>query len=132
MNDFRRYLELIVDPTFKEYQLNPRSVRHAFIACVVIYHAIDRAAPGEKSVGNLRKDWGNEFFPFKYVDIVAHHLKHIESDDEKPKGRRLGIPIGLLIGFGAAGDDLELHNAYFMIRDAVGFLHRKLKEKEQR
>jgi hypothetical protein len=70
MNDFGRYLELIVDPTFKEYQLNPRSVRHAFIACVVIYHAIDRAARGEKSVGNLRKDWRNDSFPFKYVDIA--------------------------------------------------------------
>jgi len=129
MNDFGRYLELIVDPTFKEYQQNPSSVRHAFIACVVIYHAIDRAARGEKSVGNLRKDWGDEVFPFKFVDIVAHHLKHVESNDEKQAGQRPGIPIGYLIGFGDNGDDLEPHNAYFMIRDAVSFLHRKLEEK---
>jgi hypothetical protein len=130
MNDFGRYLELIVDPTFKEYQQNPESVRHAFIACVVTYHAIDRAARGEEtSVGNLRQNWANECFPFKYVDIVAHHLKHVESTDEKRAGQRPGIPIGYLIGFGDEGDDLELHNAYFMIRDAVSFLHRKLEEK---
>jgi hypothetical protein len=77
-----------------------RSVRHAFITCVVVYHAIDRAALGDKSIDNLRKDWGDQFFAFKFVDIVAHHLKHIESGDEKREGQRPGIPIGKLIRFG--------------------------------
>ena len=52
-----------------------------------------------------------------------------EHNDQKQAGQRPGIPIGYLIGFGDNGDDLELHNAYFMIRDAVSFLHRKLEEK---
>ena len=63
------------------------------------------------------------------VDIVAHHFKHVESADEKRGKQRPGIPIGDLIGFGDDGSDIELHNAYFMIRDAVGLLHRKLEEK---
>ncbi len=36
-----RYLDEIVDPTVKEYESEPTSVRRAMLACIVTYHAIE-------------------------------------------------------------------------------------------
>jgi hypothetical protein len=117
MNSPARYLELIVEPTFDDFRRNSNSVRHAFLACVAIYHAIDRASE-EKGIsrGNLRKEWGKAI-EFKLVDIVAHHFKHIRSNDEKIGVRQSGIPISFALGFNEAGDQLELRNMFFVIRD---------------
>jgi hypothetical protein len=41
MEDLRRYLEEIVEPTVKDFAEHPASVRHAFLACVATYHAVD-------------------------------------------------------------------------------------------
>ena len=50
VNDFAEYMELIVEPTFEDFQRNGGSVRHAYLACLAIYHAVDRAAfPNEPS-----------------------------------------------------------------------------------
>ena len=43
MNALTQYLKTMVDPTIEEFMRNPLSPRHAYIACVVTYHAIDRA-----------------------------------------------------------------------------------------
>ncbi len=56
MNDFAEYMELIVEPTFEDFQRNGGSVRHAYLACPAIYHAVDRAAyPDEASA--LAEQW---------------------------------------------------------------------------
>jgi hypothetical protein len=123
MIDLTRYLEVIVDPTYEEFKQDP-DARRAFLTCVVIYHAIDRVAwQSSKSVAALRQEWARKSLPFKLVDIIAHHLKHVESTDEQNKAGRPGLPIERVLGFGDAGDQLELRHLWFVIRDAVKFLH---------
>jgi hypothetical protein len=130
MNTLARYLELIVDPTFDDFHANRGSIRHAFLACVAIYHAVDRVAKIErKKAAHFRQVWANESLEFGLVDVIAHHFKHVKSDDEKaseiisPSPPR--IPIGRAVGFNEAGDEMDLRNIYYLIRDAVRFVHRK-------
>jgi hypothetical protein len=59
------------------------------------------------------------------VDILAHHLKHVQSSDEKIPSTRPGIPIAHVLGFDYAGEDMDLRNLYDEIRDAVRFVHKK-------
>jgi hypothetical protein len=84
MNTLARYLEIIVDPTFDDFYGNRGSFRHAYLACVAIFHAVDRAAEesGVRSA-NLRQVWCMESLEFKLVDVLAHHFKHVQSSDEK-------------------------------------------------
>src|ERR1039458_2392441 len=90
MNPLSRYLALIVEPTVEEFNSNPFSLRHAFLACVATYHAIDRVTY-PKSVDNLRKAWGKESMEFLIVEHVAHDFKHVKSEDERRITR--GIPL---------------------------------------
>lgn len=96
MKTLARYLEVIVDPTFDDFLGNSSSFRHAYLACVAIYHAVDRAAE-ESGVrpAKLRQVWCRESLEFKLVDILAHHFKHVQSSDERIPATRPGLPIGL-------------------------------------
>ena len=126
MNTLGRYLELIVDPTFDDFHANRGSIRHAFLACVAIYHSVDRVAETErKTVAHLRQIWGKDSLEFKLVDVIAHHFKHVKSTDERIPSSRPGIPIGYALGFNEVGDEMDLRNLYFVIRNAVRFVHRK-------
>jgi hypothetical protein len=121
-----RYLELIVDPTWDDFHQHRDSVRHAFLACVAICHSVDRVAEAsQKPVAHFRQIWGDESIEFKLVDVVAHHMKHVLSNDERNRGNRPGLPIGRALGFNDAGDEMDLRNLYSVIRDAVRFVHRK-------
>jgi hypothetical protein len=67
-----------------EFQKNPTSVRHAFLACVATYHSLDYLAydgikrkTSKKKVRNLRDDFGKTSADFKLVDDVAHAFKHV-------------------------------------------------------
>lgn len=126
MKTLARYLEVIVDPTFDDFHGNRSSVRHAYLACVAIFHAVDRAA-GEHGTGSahLRQVWCNESMEFKLVDILAHHFKHVQSSDEKIPPTRPGLPIGFALGFDETGEGMDLRNLYYVIRDAVRFVHKK-------
>jgi hypothetical protein len=66
VHDLGRYLELIVEPTFDEFEKNRASVRHAFLTCVAIYHAIDRVSYPNKP-GNLRKEWGKHHWNLSWL-----------------------------------------------------------------
>jgi hypothetical protein len=80
MDTLARYLELIVDPTFDDFAANRGSVRHAFLACVTIFHAIDRAAEEKgQRAAHLRQLWCKESVEFKLVDVIAHHFKHVKK-----------------------------------------------------
>ena len=126
MNDFAQYMELIVEPTYEEYQKNSTSVRHAYLACLVVYHAVDRAAyPGEPHV--LAKRWTSESLAFMLIEEVALHFKHgtrrwvKKAKKEKLDALLVTHPLGL------EGDleGLETRNLYFQVRDAVTFLRQK-------
>ncbi len=62
---------------------------------------------------------------FKLVDVIAHQFKHVQSSDEKIPASRPGIPIGFALGFDESGGAMDLRNLYYVIRDAVRFVHRK-------
>lgn len=126
MNTLQRYLEVIVDPTWDDFHANRSSARLAFLTCVAIYHSVDRfAEEAGQRPGRYRKLWGKESMEFRLVDIIAHHFKHVLSDNERNKGNRPGIPIGSALGFDETGETMDLRNLYFVIRDAVRFVHRK-------
>jgi hypothetical protein len=126
MNTLKRYLEVIVDPTWDDFHANRNSARHAFLTCVAIYHSIDRFAEEDgKKAGHYRRLWGKENMEFKLVDTIAHHFKHVLSDDERNEGNRQGMPISWALGISDAGDTMDLRNIYSVIRDAVRFVHRK-------
>ncbi|HEX5424894.1 MAG TPA: hypothetical protein VFW94_15205, partial [Candidatus Acidoferrales bacterium] len=100
--------------------------RHAYLACVAIFHAIDRAAEetGARSA-NLRQVWCNESLEFKLVDVIAHRFKHVQSSDEEISSTRPGPLIGRALGFDETGEEMDLRNLYYVIRDAVRFVHKK-------
>jgi hypothetical protein len=121
-----RYLEVIVDPTFDDFYSKPSSVRHAYLACVSIFHAVDRAAEENGTRrAILRQVWRKESLQFGLVDVIAHHFKHVQSSDEKIPPTRPGIPIGHALGFDDTGENMDLRNLYDVIRDAVRFVHTK-------
>ena len=126
MKTLARYLEVIVDPTFDDFYRDRSSIRLAYLSCVAIFHAVDRAAEesGKRSA-SLRQKWGRESMEFKMVDIIAHHFKHVQSSDEKLPPNRPGIPIGRALGFDETGERMDVRNIYFLIRDAVRFVHKK-------
>jgi hypothetical protein len=115
MKKLARYLELIVDPTFDDFHVNRGSIRLAFLTSVTIYHSIDRVA----------EETGKRAARLRQVDGLAHHFKHVKSNDEKIPASRPGIPIGFALGLSEAGDTMDLRNLYYVIRDAVRFVHRK-------
>jgi hypothetical protein len=104
MNTLARYLEMIVDPTFDEFHVNRSSARLAFLTAVAIYHSVDRVAEETgKRTSHLRQLWCRESVEFNLIDIIAHHLKHVKSSDERIPETRPGIPIKYALGFNEAG-----------------------------
>lgn len=125
MESLAEYIDQIVDPTFADFGRNPTSGRHAYLACVAAFHAVDRATFPKRSA-SLRGAWRKQSFAFLIVDMVAHHLKHVMSDLEKgpvPKGT---MPLDAAVFIGPHDNPdalgLDLHNLYYLIRDAIAFL----------
>jgi hypothetical protein len=116
MDDILGYLDLIVEPTFADYQRNPHSARHAFLACVAVFHCIDRF-PNPK---NTRKAWGKKSIEFLVVDMFAHHLKHVKSSHEKHVFDKPGLPLSFLV------NSMDFHNLYFAVRDSIKFIREQL------
>jgi hypothetical protein len=76
MTDLSQYLEEIVGPTIEDFQQNPTSRRHAFLACVAVCHAVDYLAY-PKGPRDLRQRFCHESADFKIVDEVGHAFKHV-------------------------------------------------------
>lgn len=76
MEDLERYLNEIVDPTIKELAEQRTSVRHAFLACVALFHAVDYLAYPKRS-RTLREQFNKESKAFAIVDDMAHAFKHV-------------------------------------------------------
>ena len=78
MEDLERYLKEMVEPTLKDFEANPTSRRHAFLACVVIAHAVDYLEHLQRA--NLRREALKRRSPdFRLVDQIAHAFKHVRS-----------------------------------------------------
>lgn len=76
MEDLERYLDEIAEPTVRDMEQNPTSRRHAFLACVAVFHAIDYLAFPSTSRG-IRQQFGKRSPDFALVDKVAHAFKHV-------------------------------------------------------
>lgn len=86
MIDMLRYLDEIAEPAIKDFEENPTSVRHAFLACVATFHAIDYLAYPRRRPATLRQQFGQRSPEFKIVDEVAHAFKHVVVGDRaKPR-----------------------------------------------
>jgi len=83
VEDLRGYLEKIVEPTVKDFADHPTSVRHAFLACVATYHAVDYMEHPRKA-RTLRQKWGRQSEAFGRVDEVAQAFKHVISRCRRP------------------------------------------------
>lgn len=69
-----RYLDEIVDPTVKEYESEPTSVRRAMLACIATYHAIEYLG-----LKRQREEFWQECPDFALVDRICHAAKHVEG-----------------------------------------------------
>ena len=76
MIDAKRYADEIADPTIAEFELDPRSPRRAFLACVATFHLIDYIAHPNKAA-NQRVVFRRESQAFAAIDRVAHAFKHV-------------------------------------------------------
>jgi hypothetical protein len=81
MEDLVRYLDEIVEPTIADFEQNPTSVRHAFLACVAVFHSIDYLAYPRKPQP-LRQLFRRQSTDFALVDRVAHAFKHVTSGNQ--------------------------------------------------
>ena len=131
MNDLASYVELVVEPTFEDFRRNPLSVRHCYLACVVTFHAIDRAGT-KKNAANLRKDWRKASLEFLLVDMAAHHFKHVKSSLERSDLTDPKPYLSDLVfarqgpGVQSLGNEtMEIRNFHFVIRDAITFLKKQ-------
>ena len=80
--DLVRYLDDIVIPTAADFEANPTSVRHGFLACVVTFHAVDYLAYLKKS-RSVRTRCRDQSIDFALVDHIAHAFKHVVSGHPK-------------------------------------------------
>jgi hypothetical protein len=71
--EIERYFEQIVEPTIRDFEANPTSVRHAFLAAVAVFHAIDYL-----DARRFRKKF-RENPDFAMVDRIAHAFKHVKT-----------------------------------------------------
>jgi hypothetical protein len=69
-----RYFEQIVDPTIADFEANPTSVRHAFLAAVAVFHAMDYL-----DANSHRKKFRENNADFALVDRIAHAFKHVQT-----------------------------------------------------
>lgn len=76
MTDLEQYLAEIVVPTLKDFEANPLSRRHAFLACVTACHAVDYLAY-PNGPRKLREQFERQSSDFKIVSDVGHAFKHV-------------------------------------------------------
>jgi len=78
VEDLERYIHQFVMPTAADFEQNPSSVRHGFLACVVLFHTVDYLAYPKKSAA-IRQKWRRQSADFALIDKVAHAFKHVAT-----------------------------------------------------
>jgi hypothetical protein len=125
MNTFARYIERVVEPTFKDFTDQPSS-RLAFLTSVAIYHGLDRAAE-DRGIrpGKLRARWRKNV-EWMLVDYAAHHFKHVKSTEDRIPADRPGLPLSFALQLNNEGDEIgDLRNFWFLLRNAIRFLRQE-------
>src|ERR1051325_9154396 len=84
MEDLERYLDEYVEPTIEDFQKNPTSRRHAFLACVALFHSIDYLAFPRRS-RTIRQQFRSDCADFALIDRVAHAFKHVIAGNSDQK-----------------------------------------------
>lgn len=90
VEDLKRYLRDIVEPTVRDFQQQRSSVRLGFLACVVIDHSVDYLAfPADRATwrsdqhrrrrGDLRTKFCEENEHFRLSSDVANAFKHVKT-----------------------------------------------------
>jgi hypothetical protein len=86
MEDLARYLDEIVEPTINDFNRNPASIRHAFLACVATFHSVDYLAYNRTSrlrdagkAKRLVQRFRKASEDFAVVEDVALAFKHVVS-----------------------------------------------------
>jgi hypothetical protein len=80
--DANRYMTKIVEPTISDFEVNPTSVRHAFLACVVTYHSLDYFTHPKKAASRLQS-FRKKSPEFATVYRIAHAFKHVQTGNIK-------------------------------------------------
>jgi hypothetical protein len=137
MEDLERYLDEFVAPTIADFQRLPASVRHGFVACVVLFHSVDYRVYPKSSTG-VRQKWRRRSADFALVDKVAHAFKHVATPSpshpqllaENVRGRPPSIPGQMVPGLSLIGDPVgavivEGQNLLQVVQRAVQFLHQQ-------
>ncbi|HEV2187554.1 MAG TPA: hypothetical protein VGR70_10115 [Stellaceae bacterium] len=89
MEDLVQFLDEVVEPTIADFEANPTSRRHAFLACVATFHGVDYLAHPRKPQ-LLRQKFNKASPEFALIDRVAHAFKHVVSGHEaSPQRPRL-------------------------------------------
>ena len=107
------YIRRIVEPTIAEMAAHPTSMRHAMIACLATFHALDYLT-GNRRRAVVRGECRRLSPAFAAVDRFAHAVAR------KPTGDRRTPPRG------ATGDDWTQAPAF--VNAAADFLRRKIRE----
>jgi hypothetical protein len=104
MEDLRRYLRDFVEPAIADFESNPASVRRAFMACVVTFHAVDYLAHPRRSAP-LRQEWNRLSPAFAIVDDIAHAFKHVKAGNPASPDLRAEEVVAMPAAFDVAAFD---------------------------
>jgi len=90
--DANRFITEIVEPTISDFEANPASVRHAFLACVATFHSIDYLTHPKKPAGRRSQWWIALRIAFKHVQSghdKSAHLQPLKAGDviERPPAK---------------------------------------------
>jgi hypothetical protein len=127
MNTLAKYIADIVEPTFTDFEQD-KTPRRAFIAAVVAYHSIDRAAKdlGKRTPGNIRKDWCKASMAFNLVDVAAHQYKHVSNHAAKQRPTQW---LGLL-SLGEVLSRTTVTDFTYIMRETIEFLRAQADQAE--
>ena len=116
----------IVDPTLSDLSSNPSSRRHAFIACVVTFHAIDYFA-WNKPKAILRAEYRRRSQAFAAIDRIAH-ARDLRTLD----GRQTSDAVGAFRQDAGAAPGGAKPAVVEIVTQAVDFLRNEIRGQDVR
>jgi hypothetical protein len=148
MEDLRRYLRDIVEPTVQDFLQQRSSVRIGFLTCVAIDHSVDYLAfPADRAKwdsdehrrrrGALRRQFCQENEHFRLASDVANAFKHVKTKNsgleasqvyERPPALAGRMMAGLsMLGDTTGAVVVDGNDLFETVAGALGFLNSKMK-----